>query len=82
MEQLNKSVLVALFDLAQLDAAASVQTLAARLGVTRREVADSLSALDRQGLVRAEKVRLTMMGLVRAASLRQKRQKQSQQCAA
>lgn len=73
MDNLNKSILVALLDLSQLDTSASVQALSERLGCPRREVACGLAELDRLGLVRAAKVRLTMLGLVKAASLRARR---------
>jgi Mn-dependent DtxR family transcriptional regulator len=73
MDNLNKSILVALFDLAQLDRAASVSAVAERLGQGRREVAEGLSQLDRLGLIRAETCRLTLRGLARAASLRSRR---------
>lgn len=83
MEQLNKKLLIALLDLAQSDVPASVQSLAEHLGATRREVAEGLSALDQAGLVRAEKIRLTMVGLVRAAGLRERsRKKQRSRLAA
>ncbi|HSC86609.1 MAG TPA: hypothetical protein VLC09_05035 [Polyangiaceae bacterium] len=73
MDNLNKSLLVSLFELAQTDRPASVNALAEWLGVDRREVACALSELDQQGLIRAETCRLTLRGLARAVSLRGKR---------
>lgn len=70
METLNKKILVTLFELASSDERASVQELAVRLGQTRREVAEAVSELDRLGLVRAETIRLTFLGLTRALGLR------------
>ncbi len=73
MNHLNSRLLVALLDLAQSDLPASVQALAVSLGITRREAANALSDLDRQGLIRAETMRLTFLGLAYAARLRQSR---------
>lgn len=70
MTHLNKSLLVLLLDLAQSDVGASVQVLAERLGVSRREVAVGLNELAELDLVRAEKVRLTFLGLAAALGLR------------
>jgi Mn-dependent DtxR family transcriptional regulator len=70
METLNNQILLALFDLASAEERASIQALAVRLGVSRREVAETVSHLDRLGLVRAENVRLTFVGLTRALGLR------------
>lgn len=72
MDKHSQQLLVALFDLAQLDTPASVQALAARLGRSRREVACTLNTLDGLGLVRAEKVRLTLVGLMKASGLRER----------
>jgi Mn-dependent DtxR family transcriptional regulator len=70
METLNNKVLLTLFELASAEERASIQALAVRLGVTRRDVAEAVSRLDRLGLVRAENVRLTFIGLTRALGLR------------
>ncbi len=70
MDHLNKKLLIALLDLAQTDVHASVTTLARHLGVTRKEVARGLSDLAELGWVRPETVRLTFVGLMKAAGLR------------
>jgi len=72
MAHLNKQVLVALLDLAQGDVHASVQALALAVGASRREVASALNDLAQQGLVRPETVRLTLVGLMHAAGLRER----------
>ena len=72
MDNLNSRILIALFDLSQLDQRASVTALAERLGCPRRDVAEALNGLDGRGLVRSETVRLTFLGLARAAGLRAK----------
>jgi Mn-dependent DtxR family transcriptional regulator len=70
METLNNQILLALFELASHDERASIQALSVRLGITRREAAEAVSRLDTAGLVRAENVRLTFVGLTRALGLR------------
>ena len=70
METLNKNILITLLDLAQNDRRASVQELAQELGLTRRQVADELNILAREGLVSAETCRLTFVGLMFATGLR------------
>lgn len=70
METLNKTLLVALLDLAQNDVAASVACLSTELGLTRAQVAVGLNQLAQDGLVRPETIRLTILGLMRAAGLR------------
>lgn len=72
MTHLNKQVLVALLDLAQGDVRASVQTVAAATGHGRPEVATALNELARLGLVRPETIRLTIVGLMHAAGLRER----------
>ena len=72
MTHLNKQVLIALLDLAQADVHASVQALALSLGSSRREVASALNELAHLGLVRPETVRLTLVGLMHAAGLRER----------
>lgn len=74
MNHLNNRLLVALLDFAQADHPASVNALAVTLGITRRAAANALSDLDRQGLVRAETMRLTFLGLAHAARHRGTRQ--------
>ncbi|OQX66848.1 MAG: hypothetical protein B6A08_18320 [Sorangiineae bacterium NIC37A_2] len=70
MDTLNKGILIALLDAAQHDERASIQYLSDRLGRTRTEVAQAVSELDRRGLVRAETVRLSFLGLTEALGLR------------
>ncbi len=70
MDTLNKGILIALLDAAQSDERASIQYLSDRLGRTRAEVAQAVSELDRLGLVRAETVRLSFLGLTGALGLR------------
>lgn len=70
MDTLNKGILIALLDAAQTDEKASIQYLSDRLGQTRAEVAQAVSELDRRGLVRAETVRLSFLGLTEALGLR------------
>jgi len=62
-------VLRLLFELAQQDVPAHPGTIAAHLGLSTRRVARHLLALDRAGLVTAERSRLTMSGLVLATRL-------------
>lgn len=76
METLNKKILVALLDMAQTDVAANVQVLAQELGYSRREVAEVLNELAEEGLVRAETVRLTFVGLMQATGLRSRLRRQ------
>lgn len=73
MEPLNKDIVLKLFDLAQNDTPASVSRLAVELGSSRREVADALDELSREGLVRGDTVRLTFVGLMHAAGLSARR---------
>lgn len=61
-------VLVAVFELAAADRAANVRSLAEYLGFSRRQVASALDSLARRGWVNAERVRLTLPGLVQAVS--------------
>ena len=70
METLNKNLLIALLDLAQSDTPASVQALSQYLQLSRRQVADELDLLAKEGLVRAETCRLTFVGLMHATGLR------------
>jgi Mn-dependent DtxR family transcriptional regulator len=82
MDTLNKDILVALFHAGSNDEAASVAWLARRLGVTRRRVACELDVLAEAGLIRAETIRLTFLGLTVAVQLAQKRARRAQRCAA
>lgn len=70
METLNKTLLIALLDLAQNDVPASVARLANELDVAPAQVAGGLNHLAEAGLVRPETIRLTILGLMRAAGLR------------
>lgn len=70
MDTLNKRILILLLDAAQSDDRASIQFLSDRLGVPRTEVAGAVSWLDRIGLVRAETIRLTFLGLSEALAVR------------
>jgi hypothetical protein len=63
------AVLVALFDLAKTDRAATVLRLVDATGLTRDEVTASLAKLDRAGYADAERVRLSMPGLAAAAMI-------------
>jgi len=72
MTHLNKQVLISLLDLGQSDVRASVQSVSVAVGCSRREAAVALNELARLGLVRAETVRLTLVGLMRAAGLRER----------
>lgn len=74
METLNNTILVTLLDLAQNDVHANVARLASELGVTRAQVAIGLNQLAEEGLVRPETVRLSFVGLMKAAGLRGKMQ--------
>ena len=82
MDSLNKDILVALFHAGSNDERPSVTWLARRLGATRRRVACELDVLAEAGLVRAETIRLTFVGLTVAVQLSQKRAKRAQRCAA
>lgn len=77
MNTLNKKVLVALLDLAQMDLPASVQVIAIHLGISRKEAASALNELSELTLVRAETVRLTFVGLMKASGLRHQQQQKS-----
>ncbi len=68
LTKIQARLLVVLFDLAQADRPANVRRIAEVLEVRLGEVANTLSELDRLGLVRAARVRLTFPGLAIAAS--------------
>ncbi len=70
METLNNTLLITLLDFAQNDIHASVARLAKELSVTRAQVAIGLNQLAEDGLVRPDTVRLTFVGLMKAAGLR------------
>lgn len=55
--------------MARKDRAATVIRLASATGLDRVEVERSLAALDRAGLVHADRVRLSMQGLAAAVML-------------
>jgi Mn-dependent DtxR family transcriptional regulator len=77
METLNSILLVTLLEMAQNDEPASVSRLARELDLTRAEVATRLNQLSKLGLVRAETIRLTFVGLMRATGLRARRSQPS-----
>ena len=79
MKQRNDlTALQALYCMAARDQAADQGKLGRALGLSRSDTARMLDELDRQGLVDAARVRLTMSGLVLAvASLRQRRQRRA-----
>jgi DNA-binding IclR family transcriptional regulator len=68
MNSTLSSVLHALFVLASQDHHATILRVAKKTGLSRAEVETSLAALDRAGLVDADRVRLTLPGLAYAAS--------------
>ncbi len=61
-------ILHVILDMGKRDERPELTTLAARIGASCTTTLDALSALDRMGLVDADRVRLTMAGLVLAAS--------------
>jgi hypothetical protein len=65
----SQRLLRALFELARVDQAASAGSLARLLGRRAVEVAQLLVQLDQLGLVRAERARLTLPGLLVATRL-------------
>jgi predicted transcriptional regulator len=65
----HHAVLSALLDLARADRHATVLRVALHAGLDRATTELSLAALDRAGLVDAERVRLTMHGLAATALL-------------
>ncbi len=67
-ERLGLSVLEALYELAQADIPATPTALADWLNAPEPQLRDLLTRLDAQGLVDAERTRLTMKGLVLALS--------------
>jgi Mn-dependent DtxR family transcriptional regulator len=68
LTNIQARLLVVLFDLAQADRPANVRRIAEVLEVRLGEVATQLNELDRLGLVRAARVRLTFPGLAIAAA--------------
>lgn len=82
MDLLHKRILIALFRLTEADRSANVSLLAQELGCSRRDIACALSALDMLGLVRAERVRLTFLGLTRALGLEAKARRRRTRLAA
>ncbi len=67
-ERLGLSVLEALYELAQADIPATPKALADWLNAPEPQLRDLLTRLDAQGLVDAERTRLTRKGLVLALS--------------
>lgn len=65
----SRCVLRGLYELAQLDRVADAGLLAHALGIPTLHVVRALLVLDAQGLVRADRVRLTLLGLATAARL-------------
>lgn len=61
-------LLATLFGLREQRSAATLETLAARVGVRRRDVRRVLSALHREGLVDVLRMRLTLRGLALGAT--------------
>lgn len=66
MNHTHQLVLRTLFEMASEDIAADLPSLAARIGVSCGRALRWLDQLDRAGLVDADRVRLTMRGLVLA----------------
>ena len=64
-----RRVLRALYELAELDVAAQPGVLARALGQDVAEVVRVLRLLDARGLASAERTRLSLLGLARAARL-------------
>jgi hypothetical protein len=69
LDPLAARVLRALFELAQLDCPADAGLLARALGLRASHAARILLELDAEGLVTAERVRLTMKGLCQAVQV-------------
>jgi len=69
LEPLAQSALVAVYELGAGDHLAHVVNVAAQLGVSQQEATRLLWALDRAGLLWAERCRLTMPGLALAVRL-------------
>lgn len=69
-QNLLAAVLLALFDLARDGQPAHMGNVADRIGVPRKDAVRALKDLERRGLCEAARTRLTLKGLVVAASLR------------
>lgn len=65
-EQLGRSLLETLYELARADIPATLDVLAEWLDAPEPQLRGLLTRLDAQGLVDAERCRLTMKGLVLA----------------
>lgn len=65
----SRRVLRGLYELAQLDRPADAGLLARAVGVPALLVVRTLLVLDARGLVRADRLRLTLLGLACAARL-------------
>ena len=68
-EKLGWELLQALYELGRADQHATPHGLGTWLGVRPPDVQDLLRRLDTEGLVDAERCRLTMQGLVLAVSM-------------
>ncbi len=68
MNHTQRLVLRALYEMASEDQAADLPGLASRIGLSCTRTIELLDALDRQGLVDAERVRLTLIGLTLAVN--------------
>ena len=68
-EKLALCLLATLYELGRGDIEADPETLADWLDVPRTRVQELLTRLDSQGLVDAERCRLSMQGLVLAVSM-------------
>jgi DNA-binding IclR family transcriptional regulator len=67
LDPLARRVLRALYELAELDCPADAGSVARAVGLSAADATRVLLALDARGLVRAEHVRLTLLGLAHAA---------------
>ncbi|MDH3729072.1 MAG: hypothetical protein OER77_16195 [Myxococcales bacterium] len=68
-EQLGLAVLQVLYDFARADIPATPEALADWLDTPKPQLGDLLTRLDAQGLIDANRTRLTMKGLVLALSM-------------
>ena len=63
MNHAQRNLLRALYEMASEDRAADLPSLAGRLGISCTKTIGLLDGLERAGLVDAERVRLTLVGL-------------------
>lgn len=80
MEHLPHLVLLAVHDLARADLPAEAGAIARVVGHSATECAAALVHLDERGLCDASRARLTMRGLVVAASLRARLAREQAAC--